>query len=45
MKELIRENKLNIWREVVEKANTHFDGSRKEFRAFVGRRTKEKMLH
>ena len=42
MKELVREKKLNIWREVVEKANTDFDGSKKEFWAFVGRRTKGK---
>ena len=42
MKELVREEKLNIWREVVEKANTDFDGSKKEFWAFVGRRTKGK---
>ena len=42
MKELVREKKLNIWREVVEKANTDFDGSRKEFCAFEGRRTKRK---
>ena len=34
-KELDREKKLNIWREVVEKA-----GSKKEFWAFVGSRTK-----
>ena len=40
VKELVREKKLNIWREVVEKANTDFDGSKKEFWAFVGRRTK-----
>ena len=39
VKELIREKKLNIWREVVEKANT---GNKKEFWAFVGRRTKGK---
>ena len=39
VKELVREKKLNIWREVVEKAN---DGSKKEFWAFVGRRTKGK---
>ena len=32
---------LNIWREVVEKANTDFDGSKKEFWA-LGRRTKRK---
>ena len=42
MKELVREKKLNIWREVVEKANTDFDGNKKEFWAFVGRRTKGK---
>ena len=28
---------------MVEKATTDFDGNRKEFWAFVGRRTKEKM--
>ena len=39
MKELVREKKLNIWREVVEK---DFDGSKKEFWGFVGRRTKGK---
>ena len=42
VKELVREKKLNIWREVVEKASTDFDGSKKEFWAFVGRRTKVK---
>ena len=42
MKELVREKKLNMWREVVEKANTDFDGNKKEFWAFVGRRTKGK---
>ena len=40
MKELVREKKLTIWNEVVEKVNVDFDGSRKEFWAFVGRRTK-----
>ena len=29
-----------IWNEVVEKANSDFEGNRKEFWAFVGRRTK-----
>ena len=29
VKELVREKKLNIWREVVEKVNTDFDGIRK----------------
>ena len=37
MKELVREKKLNFWREVVAKANTFFMG-------FVGRRTKRKMF-
>ena len=39
VKELVREKKLNTWREVVEKANIDFDGSKKEF---VSRRTKAK---
>ena len=39
---VVRKRKLNIWREVVKKANTDFDGSKKEFWAFVGRRTKGK---
>ena len=43
VKELVTERKLNIMREVVEKANTDFDGSRKEFWAFVSRRTKGRM--
>ena len=42
VKELVWEKKLNIRREVVEKANTDFDGSKKEFWAFVGRRPKGK---
>ena len=37
MKDLVRENKLAVWN---EKVNVDFDGSRKEFWAFVGRRTK-----
>ena len=39
VKELVREKKLTIWNEVVEKVNVDFDGSRKEFWAFVCRRT------
>ena len=31
-----------MWKEVVEKANVDFEGSRKEFWAFIGRRTKAK---
>ena len=42
VKELVREKKHTIWNEVVEKVNVDFDGSRKEFWAFVGRRTKGK---
>ena len=40
MKDLVREKKLTVWNEIVEKVNVDFDGSRKEFWAFVGRRTK-----
>ena len=40
VKQLVIEEKLNIWNEVVEKANSDFEGNRKEFWAFVGRRTK-----
>ena len=42
VKELVRGKKLTIWNEVVEKVNVDFDGSRKEFWAFVRRRTKGK---
>ena len=37
---LVIEKKLNIWNEVLEKANSDYDGNTKEFWAFVGRRTK-----
>ena len=40
VKQLVIEKRLNIWNEVVEKANSDFEGNRKEFWAFVGRRTK-----
>ena len=40
VKNLVIEKKLNNWNEVLEKANSDYDGNRKEFRAFVGRRTK-----
>ena len=39
VKDLIRKKKIDIWNDVVEKVNT---GCRKEFWAFVGRRTKGK---
>ena len=42
VKEAVREKKLSIWNEVVGKVNADFEGSRKEFWAFVGRRTKGK---
>ena len=42
MKEFVRQKKLTGWKEVVEKVNLDFEGSRKEFWAFVGRRTKAK---
>ena len=41
-REVVREKKLSIWNDVVEKVNVDFDGSRKEFWAFEGRRTKGK---
>ena len=37
---LVIEKKLNNWNEVLEKANSDYDGNRNEFWAFVGRRTK-----
>ena len=37
MKELVRQKKLTMWKEVVEIANVDFEGSRKEFWAFVGK--------
>ena len=37
---IVREKKLAVWNEIVEKVNVDFDGSRKDFWAFVGRRTK-----
>lgn len=40
MKELVRQKKLTVWKEVVEKVNVDLEGSRKEFWAFVSRRTK-----
>ena len=37
---LVIEKNLNIWNEVVEKANSDIEGNRKEFWAFVRKRTK-----
>ena len=42
MKELVRQKKLTLWKEVVEKVNLDFEGSRREFWASVGRRAKAK---
>ena len=42
VKQLVTEKKLQIWNEVVHKPNSEYDGSKKEFWAFVGRRTKGK---
>ena len=41
VKDLVRK-KTDIWNDVVEKLNTDYEGSRKEFWAFVGRRSKGK---
>ena len=40
VKNLVVEKRLNNWNEVLEKANSDYDGNRKELWAFVGRRTK-----
>ena len=42
VKQLVREKKLQIWNEVVDKANSGYEDNKKEFWAFVGRRTKGK---
>ena len=44
VKEAVREKKLSIWNEVVEKVNADFEGSRKEFWAFVVRQIKGKYI-
>ena len=43
VKQLVIEKKLNISIELVAKVNTDFDENRKEFWAFVVRRSKDKM--
>ena len=40
VKDLVREKKLAVWNETVEKVNVDFDRTRKEFWDFVVRRTK-----
>ena len=42
VKNLVVQKKLEVCNEVVERANSDFEGNRKEFWAFVGRRTKGK---
>ena len=42
VKQLVTEKKLQIWNEVVDKANSDYDGNNKEFWVFVGGRTKGK---
>ena len=42
VKNLVVQKKLEVWNEVVERANLDFEGNRKEFWAFVDRRTKGK---
>ena len=40
VKQLVIEKKLDMWNNIVEKANKYFDGNKKQFWSFVGRRTK-----
>ena len=40
MKQLVIEKKLDVWNNIVEKANQDFEGNKKQFLSFVGRRTK-----
>ena len=42
VKQLVIEKKLNIWNELVEKVNTDFGENKKEFWAFVVRKSKGK---
>ena len=39
VKHVVRKKKLAVWKEIMEKVNADFDGSRKEFGALVGRKT------
>ena len=40
VRQLVLQKRLNIWNEVVEKANNDFEGNKEEFWAFLGRKTK-----
>ena len=42
VKDLVVAKKRKVWNEVVEKVNTDFEGNRKMFWSFVGRKTKGK---
>ena len=42
IEQLVIEKKLITWNELVEKVNTDFDENRKQFWAFVGRKSKGK---
>ena len=44
VKELVRKKKVSIWNEVVEKVNADYEGSKKEFWAFVGRSKGKKAI-
>ena len=42
VKQFVTEKKLQIWNEVVDKANSDYEGIKNKFWPFVGRRTKGK---
>ena len=42
VKDLVREKKLTVWNEVVDRVNVDFEGSKEEFWAYIGRKTKGK---
>ena len=40
VKQFVIEKKLDMWNNIVKKTNQDFEGSKKQFWSFVGRRTK-----
>ena len=40
MKQLVIEKKLDMWNNIVEKANQDFEGNKKQSESFVGRKNK-----
>ena len=40
VKQLVIKKKLDMWNNIVEKENQDFEGNKKQFWSFVGRRTK-----